>query len=129
MTKNEQKILYAKKFFSAVISKYDQFSNDELLNFCLSILKSVTQKTFFEEEVLKIWFFFKNNPFFALKKKKSKIFKTKENLAEVYIGKSDFFSAAKVLAEIKFNDLYFFLFKLYIKEIFSNFSNFSKNFQ
>lgn len=54
MTGNEQKILYAKKFFSSVITKYDKMSNDELLSFCLSILKGINQKTFFEEEVKNI---------------------------------------------------------------------------
>lgn len=67
VTGNEQKILYAKKFFSAVISQYDKLSNDELLNFCLNLMKSITQKTFFEEEVY-ICFFKKIKKLTFLKK-------------------------------------------------------------
>ena len=61
MTSNEQKILYAKKFFSAVINNYEKFSNDELLFFCITLLKNVIQKTFFEEEVYFFLIYFSLN--------------------------------------------------------------------
>jgi len=80
LIKDDQKIIQTKQVLDAVTERYSKLNNDNVISLGEFLVEKLGNNSYFE----------------------SQLAKTKENLADVYAARGDYYRAARTLAEVNF---------------------------